>query len=194
MFGRCAFRGGQYISLVSPRLSGAAIDAIIPGNVDFPVVLRYVLLMILCAAASALMSYLLARLMVRLSRSVVYQMRKDLFQRLGEMPVSFFDTHQTGDVISVYSYDVDTVNASLSNDLTQMLSSLITVGGSLYMMLRCRPTGIGVCRNHSPLPHLHPLSFPRVRPLYRAAAAPWGNERIRGGDGQRTENREGLRP
>ena len=125
---------GNILSLVSPRLSGAAIDAIIPGNVDFPVVLRYVLLMILCAAASALMSYLLARLMVRLSRSVVYQMRKDLFQRLGEMPVSFFDTHQTGDVISVYSYDVDTVNASLSNDLTQMLSSLITVGGSLYMI------------------------------------------------------------
>ena len=77
---------GNILSLVSPRLSGAAIDAIIPGNVDFPVVLRYVLLMILCAAASALMSYLLARLMVRLSRSVVYQMRKDLFQRLGEMP------------------------------------------------------------------------------------------------------------
>ena len=51
---------GNILSLVSPRLSGAAIDAIIPGNVDFPVVLRYVLLMILCAAASALMSYLLA--------------------------------------------------------------------------------------------------------------------------------------
>lgn len=48
---------GNILSLVSPRLSGAAIDAIIPGNVDFPVVLRYVLLMILCAAASALMSY-----------------------------------------------------------------------------------------------------------------------------------------
>ena len=58
------------------------------------------------------MSYGLSRMMIRLSRGVVYQMRKELFERLGTLPVSFFDTHQTGDVISVFSYDVDTVNAS----------------------------------------------------------------------------------
>ena len=166
---------GNILSLVSPRLSGAAIDAIIPGNVDFPVVLRYVLLMILCAAASALMSYLLARLMVRLSRSVVYQMRKDLFQRLGEMPVSFFDTHQTGDVISVYSYDVDTVNASLSNDLTQMLSSLITVGGSLYMMLALSPLLVLVFAVTIPLSLIFTrYRSKRVRPLYRARSRTLG--------------------
>ena len=159
---------GNILSLVSPRLSGAAIDAILPGNVDFPVVLRYVILMIVCAAASALMSYLLARFMIRLSRSVVYQMRKDLFQRLGEMPVSFFDTHQTGDVISVYSYDVDTVNASLSNDLTQMLSSLITVGGSLYMMLALSPLLVLVFAVTIPLSMIFTRYRSRkVRPLYR---------------------------
>ena len=103
---------GNILSLVSPRFPARPLMPLFPATWIFRCVLRYVLLMILCAAASALMSYLLARLMVRLSRSVVYQMRKDLFQRLGEMPVSFFDTHQTGDVISVYSYDVDTVNAS----------------------------------------------------------------------------------
>lgn len=166
---------GNILSLVSPRLSGAAIDAIIPGNVDFPVVFRYVLLMILCAAASALMSYLLARLMIHLSRSVVYQMRKDLFQRLGEMPVSFFDTHQTGDVISVYSYDVDTVNASLSNDLTQMLSSLITVGGSLYMMLTLSPLLVLVFAVTIPLSMIFTrYRSKRVRPLYRARSRTLG--------------------
>lgn len=121
------------------------------------------------------MSYLLARLMVRLSRSVVYQMRKDLFQRLGEMPVSFFDTHQTGDVISVYSYDVDTVNASLSNDLTQMLSSLITVGGSLYMMLALSPLLVLVFAVTIPLSLIFTrYRSKRVRPLYRARSRTLG--------------------
>ena len=130
---------GNLLALVSPKLSGAAIDAILPGQVDFPVVGRYVTFMVICAGISTLMSYGLSRMMIRLSRGVVYQMRKELFERLGTLPVSFFDTHQTGDVISVFSYDVDTVNASLSNDLTQMLSRVITVGGSLYMMLTLSP-------------------------------------------------------
>ena len=80
---------GNLLSLVSPKLSGAAIDAILPGAVDFPVVGRYVLMMVVCAVFSAGMSYGLSRLMIHLSRGVVYQMRKDLFQRLGQLPVSF---------------------------------------------------------------------------------------------------------
>ena len=161
--------GGNVLTLVSPTLSGAAIDAILPGNVDFPVVLRYVLLMVLCAACSAVMSYGLSRLMIRMSRNVVYQMRRDLFNRLGELPVSFFDTHQTGDVISVFSYDVDTVNASLSNDLTQMLASVITVGGSLYMMLALSPLLVLVFAVTIPMSLVFTrYRSRRVRPLYRA--------------------------
>ena len=45
---------------------------------------------------------------------VVFQMRKDVFDRLAELPVSFFDRTQTGDIVSRISYDIDTVNASLS--------------------------------------------------------------------------------
>ena len=157
------------LALVAPKLSGAAIDAIRPEAVDFPVVGRYVLLMILCAGVSALMSFGLARLMIHLSRSVVYQMRKDLFHRLGELPISFFDTHAAGDVISVFSYDVDTVNASLSNDLTQLLASAITVGGSLYMMLTLSPLLVLVFVVTIPLSLLFTrFRARRVRPLYRA--------------------------
>ncbi|MFQ9678796.1 MAG: ABC transporter transmembrane domain-containing protein [Ruthenibacterium lactatiformans] len=73
--------------------------------------------------------------MVRLSRNVVYRMRKDIYDHLMRLPVRFFDTHAIGDVLSVLSYDVDTINASLSNDLVQMLTSVITVAGSFGMML-----------------------------------------------------------
>ena len=130
---------GNVLGLLSPKLSGAAIDAIIPGAVNFPVVYKYVGAMILLAAFSSVTSWVLSAIMIRLSRNVVSKMRKDLFDHLTGLPISFFDTHQTGDVISILSYDVDTVGASLSTDLTQILSSLITVVGSFFMMLSIAP-------------------------------------------------------
>ena len=156
------------LGLVSPRLSGAAIDAIIPGAVDMPVVLRYVLMMVLLAAVSSLLSWLLSAIMIRLSRSVVTRMRKEVFDHLTTLPISFFDTHQTGDVISVLSYDIDTVGASLSTDLTQILSSLITVVGSFVMMLTISPVLILVFFFTIPASILFTRYRSRVvRPLYR---------------------------
>ena len=78
------------LTLLTPKLSGAAIDAIIPGNVNFPVVVRYVILMVILAAVSAGLSWLLSAMMIHLSRSVVKQMRGDLFDHMTRLPVSFF--------------------------------------------------------------------------------------------------------
>lgn len=131
---------GNLLGLLSPKLSGAAIDAIEhEAGVQFPVVYKHVVLMILLAAFTSLTSWALSAIMIRLSRNVVSKMRKDLFDHLTGLPISFFDTHQTGDMISILSYDVDTVGATLSTDLTQILSSLITVVGSFTMMLSIAP-------------------------------------------------------
>ena len=159
---------GNVLGLLSPKLSGLAIDAIKPQNVDFPVVYKYVLAMVFVAALSSVMGYLLSKMMISLSRSVVRQMRSDLFRQLTVLPVSFFDTHQTGDVISVLSYDVDTVGASLSTDIVQMLSSLITVVGSFSMMASICPPLLLVFLITIPMS----LLFTRyrskiVRPLFR---------------------------
>ncbi len=131
---------GNALGLLSPKLSGAAIDAIESASgVDFPEVTKYVVLMVILAAFSSLTGWLLSAIMIRLSRNVVSKMRKDLFDHLTGLPISFFDTYQTGDVISILSYDVDTVGATLSTDLTQILSSLITVVGSFAMMASIAP-------------------------------------------------------
>ena len=131
---------GNALGLLSPKLSGAAIDAIEhEAGVQFPVVYKYVFLMILLAAFTSLTSWALSAIMIRLSRNVVNKMRKDLFDHMTSLPISFFDTYQTGDVISILSYDVDTVGATLSTDLTQILSSLITVVGSFVMMMSIAP-------------------------------------------------------
>lgn len=131
---------GNVLGLLSPRLSGAAIDAIEhEAGVQFPEVYKYVILMILLAAFTSLTSWALSAIMIRLSRNVVSKMRKDLFDHMASLPLSFFDQYQTGDVISILSYDVDTVGATLSTDLPQILSSLITVVGSFAMMLSIAP-------------------------------------------------------
>ena len=97
------------LSLVGPMLSGYAIDAIEPGagRVAFERVFYYAGLMVLFYIASSVLSYLLAVLMIHISRKVVYRMRKDVFDRLMDLPVGYFDTHQTGDIISRISYDID---------------------------------------------------------------------------------------
>ncbi len=164
-------------ALIGPLLSGYAIDAIEPGKgrVDFQVVFHYAFLMLLFYIASAIMGYILSIIMIKLSRSVVYRMRKDIFDKLASLPVGFFDRHQTGDVISVISYDVDTINTSLSNDLLQICTSLITVAGSFIMMLSIS----------SPLTLVFVVTIPisvlitsymtkKVRPLYRKRSAKLG--------------------
>lgn len=128
-------------ALIGPYYSGKALDEIEHGvgKIDIRLVGKYCLIMAGLYILSSVLSYLLAALMVHLGRKTTYNMRRDLFNHLMELPVGYFDTHQTGDIISRISYDIDTVNASLSNDLLQIFASVITVVGSLVMMARISP-------------------------------------------------------
>lgn len=169
--------GSNLFALIGPMLSGYAIDALQPGRdaVDFGTVFHYALLMLLFYVASAIMGYFLSIIMIRLSRSVVYKMRKDIFDKLVSLPIGFFDRHQTGDIISIISYDVDTINASLSNDLLQISTSIITVVGSFIMMLSISPRLILVFLVTIPISVLITRYITKtVRPLFRARSARLG--------------------
>ena len=123
------------LSLMGPMYSGNAIDAISGKNgVDFALVKSCVVKMLLCYSIAALTSYLLAILMINISQRIVYTMRRQLFEKLTTLPVGYFDTTATGDIVSRISYDIDTVNSSLSHDLVQVMTSLYTVIGSLIFM------------------------------------------------------------
>lgn len=124
-------------SLVGPLLSGYAIDAIQfgTGKVLFDKVFFYVSLMIIFYILSSVLSYILSILMIILTQKVVTKMRKDVFDKISELPISYFDKHQTGDIISRISYDIDTINESLSSDFVQISTSIITVIGSFIMMV-----------------------------------------------------------
>ncbi len=158
------------LALVGPMLSGYAIDAIEAGagRVNFRQVFYYAGWMVVLYLISSILSYLLAVLMISISRKVVYQMRKDVFARLMELPVSYFDMNQTGDIISRISYDIDTVNASLSNDLVQIFTTLITVFGALGMMLVISPRLVLIFGVTVPLAiALTKFLTGKTRPLFR---------------------------
>ena len=129
------------LALEGPKLSGFAISAIEPGTgrVDFDTVVHYCILMALLYVLSSVLSYVQQILMIHLSRGIVRQMRSDIFAKLMRMRVEYFDKHPSGDIISRISYDIDTLNATLSTDLIQVCSSVITVTGSLIMMLSISP-------------------------------------------------------
>ena len=137
----CMVVVANLLSLVGPRLSGEAIDAIDTesGIVDFDTVYFMAGLMLIFYTLSSVLSVIQSRAMIRISKQITFNIRKDLHDRLSVLPVRFFDSHQNGEIISTMSYDVDTVSASLSNDLIQICTGGITIIGSFVMMLSISP-------------------------------------------------------
>ena len=186
------------LSLMGPKYSGDAIDAIAAeSGVNFDAVWENVGRMLVCYAASAILSYLLAILMIRLSQRIVYTMRKQLFEKLTSLPVSYFDTHTTGDIISRISYDIDTVNASLSQDLVQVMTSIYTVIGSLVFMWQISRPLIAVFAITVPASIFFTrFRSKRVRPLFHMRSQTLGElngyaeEMLSGGSTIRAYGRE----
>ncbi len=161
---------GSLLNLYGPKLSGQAINAISlgAGKVDFETVFRCAITMILFYISASACSYILHAVMLKLSRTVSRQMRHDVFEKLTALPVSYFDRFQTGDIISTITYDVDTVNQSLSNDLLQILQSVVTVTVAFIMMLTIAPQLVVIFVFTIPVTFLFTSWMTkRVRPLFR---------------------------
>ena len=164
------------LSLEGPELSGKAIDAIgEDGNVDLNSVFFYAGLMVVFYAISAALSYLLSVIMISISKSVTYRMRKDVFEHLCDLPVGYFDKNQSGDLVSRLTYDIDTVNASLSNDLVHIISGLITVCVCAYQMFKIAPVLMLVFVVTIPaLIFFSRYRVKKVRPLFSYRSAKYG--------------------
>ena len=206
------------LGLVAPKLSQKAIDEFSPQiiqvmgedgniveklsdviNVDMSNVIYYCSLMLFFYAASSLLSYILSILMIRLSQKVVYSMRRQLFEHLTELPVGYFDTHATGELISRMSYDIDTVNTSLSHDLLQVGASIVTIIGSLIMMISISPMLLSIFVLTIPMSILYTrYRSKKVRPLFRTRSQKLGElngyaeEMLSGQKTIRAYSREGF--
>ena len=129
------------LSLIGPSLAGKAINeaAAGAGKVDFSKVLYYVRLMLIYYVSSSVITIGISVLMTFVSKYAARKLRKECFEKLSRLPVSFFDKNQAGDIISRVSYDVDVVSACLQTDIVAIMTSFVTVLGSLVMMIRIAP-------------------------------------------------------
>lgn len=125
-------------SLIGPFLTGLTIGAMEDG-VNFNQVFLYGGLMLVFYISSAVLLYFISIVMIDISKSVVFQMRQDLFDKLNRLPIQYFDNHQTGDIISKMSYDIDTINQSLAGDVIVLITSFLTITISLTVMILTAP-------------------------------------------------------
>ena len=110
---------------------------IIPGN--FPGLFRMLLLMGGLFALSSLCSYAYARIMVHVAQHTVAALRQDLFDRLQELPIRYYDRHQSGDLMSRFTNDIDTVSEMLNSSFASIISNVLTFVGTVVMMLVLNP-------------------------------------------------------
>lgn len=163
-------------NLLGPTFAGKAIGAAVgKGQVDFDTVAYYARCMLIAYLLSNLMSFLVNQAMMRIGRRIANKMRRDVFAKLMALPVSYFDRNQAGDIISRVSYDIDVVTTSISADLVQILTSVVTVVGSFVMMcLISAPMTACLC---IPIPlaiFFTRYMGKRTRPLYSKRSAAYG--------------------
>ena len=112
-------------------------DYILPG--DFPGLLKMLVLMGGLFALSAGCSYAYARIMVHVAQRTVAAIRQDLFDRLQQLPVSYYDQHQSGDLMSRFTNDIDTVSEMLNSSFASIISNVLTFLGTVLMMIVLNP-------------------------------------------------------
>jgi ATP-binding cassette subfamily B multidrug efflux pump len=129
------------ITLSAPFLIGKGVDAmgLHTGKVDFDFLELIIFLLIGAYVADALLTFLQGWLMAGVSQRIVKSLRDHLFRKLQKLPVSFFDTRTHGELMSRLSNDVDNISNTISQSTTQLMSGLITITGSLIMMLILSP-------------------------------------------------------
>lgn len=127
-------------SLIGPLLIGSAIDFMIgPGEVDFDAVLRLLLILAGVYIVGSFFGWLLTYLTNRIAYRTVYDLRRELFDKLNVLPLKFHDNHPQGDSISRFVNDMDAVSDGLLQGFSTLLTGIITIVGAIVLMLYISP-------------------------------------------------------
>ena len=124
------------LALWGPNLAGSAINeaAAGKGKVDFDQVRYFALRMLICYVSSSLLTISIHFIMMNVSKRAAKHMRQAVFDKLMRLPVGYFDRNQAGDIISRVSYDIDVISTCMGTDVVSILTSTVTVVGSVVMM------------------------------------------------------------
>ena len=131
------------LSLAGPALQASAIDSITVTDsqlhVDFRGLFRILFLMGLTYVFSSLLTYFQGIFAAKLSQTTVRNMRADLFSKIERLPIKYLDTHQHGDIMSRMTNDVENVSNTISQSIASLFSSVLTILGTLVIMLSYNP-------------------------------------------------------
>ena len=123
------------LGLTSPFLVGRAVDTLAGADaVKSGLLALLVLILLSTQAVDALVNVAQGWLQAGMTRRIVQNLRRTLFAKLQRLPVSFFDRHTHGDLMSRLTNDIDNVSSTIGQSTASLLSSLLIIGGSLVLM------------------------------------------------------------
>lgn len=128
-------------SIVSPTILGDATDEVVkglmsPAGIDFSALLDILILLIILYALSFLFSTIQGYIMAGVSQKVTYELRRAMSEKMDRLPLKYFDSKTHGEIQSRVVNDIETVNQTLSQSLTQIITSITMIIGILVMMIR----------------------------------------------------------
>ena len=140
--------GGTAFNIIGPKILGNATTEIFNGlvsrvsggdGIDFGKVGRILLSVLALYLVSAVLSFIQGYIMTGISQKMTYRLRKEISEKIGRMPMKYFDRMTHGEVLSRITNDVDTLGQSLNQSATQVITSVTTIIGVLVMMLSISP-------------------------------------------------------
>jgi ATP-binding cassette subfamily B protein len=143
-------------SILSPRVMGKATTKLLEGmmmkfqgvpgaKVDFEYIWHILMILAGLYIISAIFAYIQQFIMAGISQKIVYVLRKDVNDKLSRLPLKFFDSHTTGEILSRVTNDVDNISSTLQQSITQLISAVVTLVGIIIMMLSISPVMTLIC-------------------------------------------------
>lgn len=131
-------------SIVGPKILGKATTELFnglvakingTGGIDFGKIVQILLWTLGLYVCSAIFSFIQGYIMTGISNDVTYSLRKDISKKIHRLPLKYYESRTTGEILSYITNDVDTLQSSLNQSITQLITSVTTMVGVLIMML-----------------------------------------------------------
>lgn len=128
--------GPKVLAKATDKLSeGIMAKVANTGGIDFIYIVKILLILVVLYAASSLFSYIMSWIISGVSQDAAFSLRKDISEKMNRLPLSYFDKHTSGDILSRVTNDIDTIAQSLNQSLSTLISNVVTLVGIFIMML-----------------------------------------------------------
>lgn len=131
-------------NIIGPKILAKATDKLSEGimakvantgGIDFDYIVKILLILVVLYAVSSLFSYIMGWIISGVSQDAAFSLRKDISEKMNRLPLSYFDKHSSGDILSRVTNDIDTIAQSLNQSLSTLISNIVTLVGIFIMML-----------------------------------------------------------